>query len=782
MKFLLMIHGDETGWDALPPASSRRARAVRRRRPAQRGAARGRARPDVERDHGPRPGRQHARDRRPVRRDPRGARRHLPRRGGVDRRRVELAGAAGPAGPGRHRGAPRLRRTSHEVLAPHLQRPVRRRGDDARGDRAGPRGGHAAVDRALRLPRLARRVGRGLRARRAGDGEDAPLRGRPPGGHRRSVCRDEGADRRPLPDRVQRPRRGDRHGGARAGRRAARSRSGRWSRGGPADRRGRARVPRGVGPLARLPGAHARRSRPRRGRRPGRVHGRARALAARRRAGQPGRVDRHHGAEPRDRPHPPRAEPRAQDGAARAARGGGGDGRPRREHDPRRAAGAALHLLPPGARPGRAGRAHAAAGRRAADAGDRPRVPAPRADARAAARPREAEDPAGRDPVPRAARPPAARAARRRARRRLPDLQRGVRGDRRRTARPRGAVRRGDPARAAARGADARRAGGARPARAAAVPRLAAGRPHRRRRRARAARRPGPHHLERRRDRRGDARARPRAAAPAARAVPAAGRHRRAARRGADGGRDRLAADRRALRRARARPALAGRRAQPGGRGRDGRRARGRAGAPRRARRARALPPAARDACRPPAPARACARKQRTPTGGRSSSRRTRSSAPSSSGGYTRSRRASSTASAGEPTRSTPRSSQPGSTTTTRRPSRIANPISASVPHEPPTAITASPERRRRGSARGRSRWPRHGRSTRSLRAALAWDDRDRRPAGGLGAARRRGHDLAAPARHNGAPRSASSRPTSSARPTCSAPLPITDTWITRRW
>ena len=63
----------------------------------------------------------------------------------------------------------------------------------------------------------------------------------------------------------------------------------------------------------------------------------------------------------------------------------------------------------------------------------------------------------------------------RRARGALPDLQRGLRGDRAATGWSARALRRGDPARAAARRADAGRAGGARAARAAAAPGLAAG-------------------------------------------------------------------------------------------------------------------------------------------------------------------------------------------------------------------------------------------------------------------------------------------------------------------
>ena len=58
------------------------------------------------------------------------------------------------------------------------------------------------------------------------------------------------------------------------------------------------------------------------------------------------------------------------------------------DDDPRRAARAALHLLPPGARARRPGRAHPAHARRARDRRDRPRVPRARADDGQAARPR----------------------------------------------------------------------------------------------------------------------------------------------------------------------------------------------------------------------------------------------------------------------------------------------------------------------------------------------------------------------------------------------------------
>ena len=76
--------------------------------------------------------------------------------------------------------------------------------------------------------------------------------------------------------------------------------------GDPADRRsdGRAGLPGGVGACGRDPHARPRRPRARRGRGAGRVRDRARALAARRDAAEPGRLDRHDRAEPGDRPDP----------------------------------------------------------------------------------------------------------------------------------------------------------------------------------------------------------------------------------------------------------------------------------------------------------------------------------------------------------------------------------------------------------------------------------------------------------------------------------------------
>ena len=241
---------------------------------------------------------------------------------------------------------------------------------------------------------------------------------------------------------------------------------------------------------------------------------------------------------------------------------------------PRRAARAALHLLPSGARARRAGRADAAHARRPDDGRDRARVPRARADDGAAARAREAEDPAAGIPF----RVPPAHL--------LPDRLAAVLavvylifnegyGGRGELAAE--AIRLGralaelmpdepEVARAARADAPARRA-----------PRGAAAR-----RRARAARRPGPRALGRRADRRGarGARARARAAAAAGRTslqAAIASLH-------ADEPRDwpQIAALYGELVRL---TRLAGRRAEPRGRGRRGRRPGAR---PRDRRRARA--------------------------------------------------------------------------------------------------------------------------------------------------------------------------------------------------
>ena len=188
-----------------------------------------------------------------------------------------------------------------------------------------------------------------------------------------------------------------------------------------------------------------------------------RALAGRRPAAQPGRLDHHHRPQPGHRPAAPRGVARAT-GTPQAALLHAPDGADRCRGGPgaRRPAAPDLHLLPPGAGPPRPGRADAAAARRADHGGDRARVPRARADHGPAAGPGQGQDPRRPHPVPRAARGRPARPAARRARRRLPDLQRGLRGQLRRRAGPRRPVRRGDPARPPARRADARRARGAR--------------------------------------------------------------------------------------------------------------------------------------------------------------------------------------------------------------------------------------------------------------------------------------------------------------------------------
>ena len=250
------------------------------------------------------------------------------------------------------------------------------------------------------------------RAGRGDEREDRPSPGRRDARDRRSIRRDEGADRRRVLPRRAGSRRGD------PDRRADSDRA-HGLDGDQTDRRGSTvddGLPRGVGPCSLDPHSRPRRLRARRGRGAGRVRHCTRALAARGPASEPGGVDRHHRAEPRDRPHPTRAHVLAQGRAAGAARGAAGRGG-RREHDPRRSPRARLHLLPPSARTRRADRAHAARSRRPDDAGDRARVPRRGTDDGAATRAREAKDPLGRNPVPGAPGSPPARPRRERARR-----------------------------------------------------------------------------------------------------------------------------------------------------------------------------------------------------------------------------------------------------------------------------------------------------------------------------------------------------------------------------
>ena len=202
--------------------------------------------------------------------------------------------------------------------------------------------------------------------RRAGLGPQAR-----PGDH---ACRSRCARSRTRP----------RTDAARAGRRRARDRAG---------------LPRGVRPRGGRPGPRLRRHRHRRGGGPGRVH-RRRCSAGR----PPGcRRARPAGSSP------PPATARSTGSAARRP-ATTGTPRPRcctRRDEPagggsraRRPAAADLHLLPPGARHRRPGRADAAAARRADHRGDRARVPGARADHGPAAGPGQGQDPRRADPLP----------------------------------------------------------------------------------------------------------------------------------------------------------------------------------------------------------------------------------------------------------------------------------------------------------------------------------------------------------------------------------------------
>ena len=118
--------------------------------------------------------------------------------------------------------------------------------------------------------------------------------------------------------------------------------------------------------------------------------------------------------------------------------------------DRRRPAPADLHRHPPRAAGDLTDRAHAEGARRTADRRARSGVPDQRVDGRPAHRAGQANPARAADP-PGAARPGgAAGAAGGRARGDLPDLQRGVRGHRRRGLDSAGPVRRGGPARPAA--------------------------------------------------------------------------------------------------------------------------------------------------------------------------------------------------------------------------------------------------------------------------------------------------------------------------------------------
>ena len=303
------------------------------------------------------------------------------------------------------------------------------------------------------------------------------------------------------------------------------------------------------------------------------------------RAGQPGRLADGHRQAPRDRPccagascssastrSSAASSRREQRAATRRARRGA-----RRRHR-RRPAAAGVHRLPPGALDRGARRAHAAPARRPDHRRDRARVPRARSRrSRSASCAPSARSPRRSVPfeVPRG--DELARAARVGARGDLPDLQRGLLGDRR---------RRLDAARRCARTRCAsgrilaelapRRAGGARAGRADGDPGLARARARRPGGRADPAARPEPRALGPAADpprprgaraRRG-ARRRARARTRCRPRSPPATRGRA---RAEETDWARIAALYDALAAARA---VAGRRAQPRGRGGDGVRAR----------------------------------------------------------------------------------------------------------------------------------------------------------------------------------------------------------------
>ena len=258
---------------------------------------------------------------------------------------------------------------------------------------------------------------------------------------RRAVRRDQGAARRLLGDRGRRPRRRAGLGRPRPRSPAARrSRSGRSRTSREALRRtcprptadaGRAGLPRGVRPGGRDPGPPLRRHRHRRGGGPGRLRRGGRALAADGRAAEPRRLDRHHRAQPRDRPAAPGVVARRPlRPGGRAASATRSRRRPRCEPVTRRPAAADLHLLPPGAR----AEAQVALTLRLLGGLQTPEIA--RAflvpEATMAQRLVRAKHKirARQHPVPRPGRRRAAGPAAPGARRRLPGLQRGLHGER----------------------------------------------------------------------------------------------------------------------------------------------------------------------------------------------------------------------------------------------------------------------------------------------------------------------------------------------------------------
>ena len=282
-------------------------------------------------------------------------------------------------------------------------------------------------------------------------GEDPPAAGRQGSRDRRALRRDQGTVRRFPHPRVPRPGRGAGDCGAdpdAAGRRHDR---------GPARGARRlidfdARLPRRIAPRARDADPPARRLRSGRGGDHGGIRGGHRAVAARRRAGEPARLARVRRPLQGDRRHPPagaiRHRARRSRGQARGRRQRPG-GCARRDAA-RRPVASRLHLLPPRARAGRAGGDDAARSLRAHHRGDRERLPRAAGDAGAAHRARQGEDPRRGDSLPGAGARRASRAPRCGAARRIPGVQRGLRGLERRDAHARRSFGGGDQARPAA--------------------------------------------------------------------------------------------------------------------------------------------------------------------------------------------------------------------------------------------------------------------------------------------------------------------------------------------
>ena len=137
-------------------------------------------------------------------------------------------------------------------------------------------------------------------------------------------------------------------------------------------RRDRPRLSRRIRPRGRRTRSHARRHRPRGGRGAGSVRHGGAAVVIGRAPTQSGRLDHHHGAQPRDRPRATRGDSRRTPCAGGAPFGAGRDGRGGCRA--RRPTPAHLHVLPSGARSSRTGGLDVAVARRAQYGGNRERV------------------------------------------------------------------------------------------------------------------------------------------------------------------------------------------------------------------------------------------------------------------------------------------------------------------------------------------------------------------------------------------------------------------------